>query len=277
MVGHIYDRVAGSYDNDWSGIYATSRAQCIRQIVSHFGNDHQSIDAVDYAIGTGNAFSDLRQHFILGDCTGFDISKGMLSLAERKLAREVNLIQQDAKRATDFVPPESVDLTMSHFLLNFVEMDHLLNSSLILLRPGGVLSLITSTQQSLCELHTGRFRYIGRLLGVKRSLKKMSIPENHHQCLQKLTQHGFVIIDETLRREQLIFESFYDLQSWSIDSGWVVSSFDKKLELRIALGRIMIGILRIVMHPLYPIHATTEISIVLARKPESAASIKSAA
>lgn len=277
MVSQIYDRVAERYDGDWANIYSTSRAHCIRQIVKHFGNERRSIDAMDFAVGTGNAFSDLRHHFNLGNCTGFDISGGMLSLAERKLSQQVTLLKQDAKKAVDFVKPESVDLAMSHFLLNFVEADHLLESSLKLLRPGGVLSLITSTQQSLSELHSGRFRHAGRILGVRNSLNKMSTPKDHQSCLNKLQQHGFEIIEETVHCQKLSFNSFADVRSWAVDSGWMVSSMDNKLGLRIALGRLILGILEISMHPLYPLQASTEISVVLARKPENRETIRSAA
>jgi hypothetical protein len=140
-----------------------------------------------------------------------------------------------------------------------------------------VLSLITSTQQSLSELHSGRFRHAGRLLGVKRSLNKMSTPENHQNCLDKLRKYGFEIMDETLHRQPVCFDSFADVRSWAVDSGWMVSSFDKKLWFRMALGRLIIGVLEFAMYPLYPVQASTEISIVLARKPETREAIQSAA
>lgn len=277
MVSKVYDRVANRYDNDWSGIYATSRAHCIRQIVRYFESDRHSIDAVDFAIGTGNAFYDLRQHFQLGNCTGFDISGGMLSLAAGKLSQDVHLIQQDAIHAAEYVPHESMDLAMSHFLLNFVELDQLLGTSLKLLRPGGVLSLVTSTQQSLAELHTERFPKTARLLGAKRSLKQMSTPETHQQCLEKLQEKGFEIVEQKLWRQPVSFESFDDIRSWAVDSGWMVSSLDRKLGLRIALGRVMVGLLERSMHPFYPLEGSTEISIVLARKPVLRGVIQAAA
>lgn len=277
MVKQIYDRVAELYDDDWANIYTNSRAQCIGQIINHFGNEKRSLDAVDFAVGTGNAFSDLRHHFKLGNCTGFDISDGMLTLARRKLSPEVNLIKQDAKSATDYIAPESIDLAMSHFLLNFVEADYLLDSSLKLLRPGGVLSLVTSTQQSLSELYNGRLRHAARLLGVKNSLSKMSTPKDHQSCLNQLQEHGFEIIEQSVHRQKLVFNSFADLRSWAVDSGWMVSSLDKKLRLRIAAGRLMLSFFELAYYPLYPLEASTEISVVLARKPDDWAAIRTAA
>jgi SAM-dependent methyltransferase len=201
----------------------------------------------------------------------------MLSLAARKLSQEVHLIQQDATRAAEYVPQGSIDLAMSHFLLNFVELDQLLQTSLKLLRPGGVLSLVTSTQQSLAELHTDRFPKTARLLGAKRSLNQMSTPQNHQQCLEKLRAQGFEIVEENLWRQPVSFNSFDDIRSWAVDSGWMVSSFDKNLGLRMALGRAIVGIFELSMHPFYPLEASTEISIVLARKPEQQDAIQVAA
>lgn len=277
MVSHVYDRVAERYDEDWSDIYANSRSEFIQQLVRHFGKELSSLDAVDFAVGTGNSFKDIRDHFTLGKCTGFDISSGMLSLAKRKLANEVNLIQQDATKAVDLIPAESVDLVMSHFLLNFVESEKVIESSLKLLRPGGVFSIVTSTQQSLSELHYGRFYLTSKLIGVKRSLSKMGTPETHRHNIERLEQCGFEIVEETIVNQAISFKSFADIRSWAVDSGWMVSSLDKKLGLRITLGRVLLALLSVFKYPLYPINASTEISIILARKPERQMLIKSAA
>jgi len=277
MVRRIYDRVAERYDNDWSDIYTNSRDRCIKQIVTHFGQDRRKIDAVDFAVGTGNAFNELSSHFQFGACKGFDISAGMLSIAKSKLTQPVELIRQDARRVKELVPADSVDLTMSHFLLNFIEADHLFDTAFKLLRPGGVFSLITSTQQSMSELYSGRFEKPARMLGVQRAIQKMSTPGNHQQCLESLKNHGFEIIEDNLLRQQVSFDSFNDVKSWAVDSGWMVSSLDKNLGLRVMLGRALIKLYELAMHPLYPVKASTEISIVLARKPESRIALDSAA
>lgn len=267
MVSHVYDRVAERYDDDWSDIYATSRAQCMRQITQHFGDTSAPIDALDLAVGTGNAFNDLHQHFKFGNCTGLDISPGMLQQAERKLGNRVDLKLQDARYVKNVLPANSYDLAMSHFLLNFLQADRLLESAFHVLKPGGVLSLATSTKQSLKELHTGRFALPGKLLGVQRSLDKMSTPGSHPEMLQKLEEHGFVVVQQRHQVFEVSFTCFDDARAWAVDSGWMVSSMDKFLGLRIAGGRLIIATLERLMDPLYPVNASCDLSIVLAMKP----------
>ena len=269
MVSQIYDRVANRYDRDWSGIYAGARAHCVEQISAEL-TEAGPVDAIDFGIGTGNAFNDLRARIELGSCTGFDVSSGMLTQARRKLGDEVRLVNSDAARAADFVAPESVDLALSHFLLSFVDADRLLSTANAVLRPGGLLSLATSTQRSLIELHTGRFRRASKLFRVKRSLHKAHTPRDHGHCLEMLRQRGFEIVRERLHRQPVRFESFDDVRSWALDSGWVASRLDDKTGLRVVSSRVLFALAQMFYHPLYPVDAVNEISIVLARKPARA-------
>ncbi len=266
MVSQIYDRVASRYDRDWSGIYAGARAHCVDQISAEL-TAAGPVDAIDLGIGTGNAFNDLRARIELGDCTGFDVSRGMLMQARQKLGADIRLVNSDAARAVDFVAPESVDLVLSHFLLSFVEADRLLSTAHRVLRPGGLMSLATSTQRSLIELHTGRFRRASKLFRVKRSLHKAHTPRDHTHCLEMLRQHGFEIVSERLHRQPVCFESFDDVRSWALDSGWVASRLDDKTGLRVVSSRVLFALAQLYYHPLYPVDAVNEISIVLARKP----------
>ncbi len=266
MVSQLYDRVASRYDCDWSGIYAGARAHCIDQITAELAAAGP-IDAVDFGIGTGNALHELRGHIELGRCTGFDVSRGMLTQARNKLGGDVQLVHTDAAHAGEYVPPDSVDLALSHFLLSFIDADRLLSTAHRVLRPGGLLSLATSTQRSLIELHTGRFRRASKLFRVKRSLHKAHTPRDHGHCLEMLRGRGFEIVSERLHRQPVRFESFADVRSWALDSGWVASKLDDKTGLRIASSRVLFALAEIYFHPLYPVDAVNEISIVLARKP----------
>ena len=265
MVSQLYDRVASRYDRDWSGIYAGARAHCIDQITAELASAGP-VDAVDFGIGTGNALHELRSHIELGRCTGFDVSRGMLTQARNKLGGDVHLVHTDAAHAGNYVPPDSVDLALSHFLLSFIDADKLLSTAHGVLRPGGLLSLATSTQRSLIELHTGRFRRASKLFRVKRSLHKAHTPRDHAHCLEMLRERDFEIVSERLHRQPVRFESFDDVRSWALDSGWVASKLDDKTGLRIASSRVLFALAEMYFHPLYPVDAVNEISIVLARK-----------
>lgn len=268
MATRVYDRVAACYDDDWGGIYAAARACCVEQI--HRASRQRGLppDTVDLGIGTGNSLVDLERRLSLGKCIGFDLSRGMLKQARSKLGERVELLREDALLATRRMPAASVDLVLCHFLLSFVAAEPLLDQAYRLLRPGGLFSLATSTQRSLGELHSGRFSRTGRLLGVRRELHKVSTPADHRHCLELLRARGFTIVDDHSQRRRVLFESFNDIRDWALNSGWVAASLDDPFGLRIACGTAIFALARVTMHPLYPIEAHSEISIVLARKPQ---------
>ena len=267
----VYDRVAERYDGDWAGLYANARARCLEQIARRLGDAAAPVDVVDLGVGTGNALDDLRRRIELGDCVGFDLSAGMLEQARRKLDGDVRLIRDDASHAASHLAPGSADLVLTHFLLSFVEAERLIGTASELLRPGGLLSIATSTQRSLEELHTGRFERAGRLLGIKRSLRRAHTPRDHAHCLRMIEGLGFEVIDDHLERQAVSFESFDDVRRWALDSGWAASSLGGNIGLRIVATRLAFAVGKLLLHPLYPIRAVNEISIVLARKSDAAA------
>jgi ubiquinone/menaquinone biosynthesis C-methylase UbiE len=267
MATRVYDRVAACYDDDWGGIYAAARNCYLEQIQRASKPRGLPPDTVDLGIGTGNSLYDLERRLVLGKCIGLDLSRGMLRQARNKLGERVELLCADALQATRRMPSASVDLVLCHFLLSFVAAEPLLDQAYRLLRPGGLFSLATSTQRSLGELHSGRFSRTGRLLGVRRELRKASTPADHRHCLELLRARGFSIVEDCSQRRRVRFESFADVRNWALNSGWVAASLDDPLGLRIACATAIFALARVTMHPLYPIDAHSEISIVLARKP----------
>ena len=262
-----YDRVAEKYDQDWSGIYSQARAHCVEQITDQLAIQRHPPESVDLGIGTGNAFRDLGREIELGQCVGFDLSREMLALARGKLNGNVRLIRADALEAPRFLSPGSQDLVLCHFILSFMDTRRLLKTAFDLLRPGGIVSLATSTQRSLIEMHSGRFSRSGKLLGVKELLHKVNTPTDHRQCLKTLEAQGFEILDDRLHRQSVSFASFQDVHDWAVDSGWVVSALDDYLGMRQTVGRVVFTLGKVFLHPLYPIEAVNEVSVVLARKP----------
>lgn len=225
------------------------------------------MSVVDLGIGTGNAIADLRGRIDLGHCTGFDVSTGMLSQAAQKLGPAVELINADAHDASAHLPPASQDLVLCHFVLGFGDGENLLEQALRLLRPGGCLSLATTTRRSFSELYEGRFERYANWIGVKKSLERLSNPSDHADCRRLLQQHGFDILADRDYRQPVCFRSLRDVRGWAVDSGWVVNGEDKHIGLRVAGAWTLIGLAMVFLHPLFPVHATCEMSIVLAQKP----------
>jgi SAM-dependent methyltransferase len=193
----------------------------------------------------------------------------MLAQAAKKLNNNVHLIHKDAASAAMHLRAQSQDLVLCHFLLSFVDASQLLGVAHGLLRPGGLLSFATSTQESLSEVHSLHFPRASRLLGVQRSLRKASTPLNHQQCLALLQAQGFEIVQQHLQRQTVCFASFDDVRHWALDSGWAASFLDDSMGVRKFMARFAFKLGELFIHPFYPIEATNEMSIVLARKPVS--------
>ena len=265
MAEKFYNRIAQDYDNDWNNIYKDTRSVGIGQILEHCGD--RTLDAaLDLAVGTGNSFADLERHISIRRRTGNDLSSEMLKQAARKIQGPVEFICDDARNILHHVPQASQDLILCHYLFSYLDSDLILDTAFKLLKPGGFISLATTTKQNLLELSTGRFRHTGRLFRVGNHLSKVDTPENHQACLDLLATHQFQVVRHSNYRKEALFRSFADVISWAVDSGWAAQYFDSGFRLKVLLGRLLFAGAAVVMHPLYPIIAHSDISIVLAVK-----------
>lgn len=265
MAEKYYNRIAPDYDSDWNNIYKDTRTISISQIIEHCGD--RTLDAaLDLAVGTGNSFADLERLIYIRRRTGNDLSSQMLKQAVRKIRGPVEFICDDARNILNHVPPASQDLILCHYLFSYLDIDQILDVAFKLLKPGGLFSMATTTKKNLLELSTGRFRHTGRLFRVGNHLSKVDTPENHEACLNILAKHRFQVMQHSNYRKEAIFSSFDDVISWSVDSGWAAQYFDSGFRLKALLGKLIFAGAAVVMHPLYPIIAHSDISIVLAAK-----------
>ena len=266
MSKNFYNRIASNYDTDWSGIYRDTRTISINQIVEHY-NGRSVGCALDLAVGTGNSFYDLSQWMHIRHRTGIDISYEMLKQAKNKIGGSIELVCEDARNIQSHIPDNSQDLVLCHYLFSYLDIHEILNLAFRLLKPGGVLSVVTTTKKNFLELSTGRFRRTGRLFRVARHLSQVETPKNHCDCMKILVEHKFDILNHYRFDNRLDFKSFEDVTAWSIDSGWAAQYFDSGFKVKALLGKFIFASAAILMHPLYPISAHSDISIVLVRKP----------
>lgn len=235
------------------------------QIAEHY-NGKSIGAALDLAVGTGNSFLDLEHHIHIKNRTGNDISSGMLRKAADKLNGSVNLICDDARNILKHLPPNSQDLILCHYLFSYLDLHEILGKVFQLLRPGGILSMATTTKRNFLELSTGRFSFTGKLFRVEQHLKQVDTPDDHDACLNVLAEHGLKVLIENNYRKQVVFNSFDDVAAWSVDSGWAAQYFEGGYKVKVLLGRAIFAGAAIVMYPLYPIYAHSDISVVLARR-----------
>lgn len=265
MPARVFNRIARTYDHDWASLYAQSRKTSAEQLLRAACGKRSIGSALDLAVGTGSFYEDLAPDFKIERRYGLDISAGMLEVAQSKLDGEICLIRDSALNAEAHVPPASQDLVLCHYLFSYVDPAEVLPLAHRLLKPGGLLSLATSTRRSLQELHRGRFQRTGRLLGVQRALERAFTPADHPGAVSALERHGFEIVDSVLQRQPVVFRSFADVRAWGLDSGWAAGYLDGRLGWRVHAARLAFAAAEALMRDLYPVQATSEVSIILGR------------
>lgn len=261
----VYDRVSSTYDTDWNGIYKKSRRVNIHQILAHLPGPELD-SALDLAVGTGNAFHDLQQDVHIKQRIGNDISPGMLAVARKKLSGNFTGICDDVLHIEHHVRPKSQDLVLCHFMFSYVDPDQILARAYRLLKPGGLLSIASSTQQALAEVHRDYFPYARRLLKVDASLARATTPKTHASLCETVARHGFEVVERHHERESTSFHSFKDVSNWALGSGWAAQYFDRHYWLKRIGATAWCAGARILHSPFYPVTATNDISLLLARK-----------
>jgi ubiquinone/menaquinone biosynthesis C-methylase UbiE len=265
-VGHAYDLIADSYDHDWFGLYRGSTERVVEQIAAQCAA-RSPIEVADLAVGTGNALHALQARLELGDCLGLDVSTAMLAQAARKLPAETRLIHDTAANAERYIEPESIDLLLCHFMLRYLEPATVLPLARRLLKPGGYFSLATSTQNSLSETYTGRFAKLRRVSRMRKRLEDANNPRDHEATLDLISHYGLELVANEAYRQPVVFRSYDDVWAWAFESGWAAEFLGVRVRLHGALMRAAFKIAETTVRPFYPVGATSEISIVLARNP----------
>lgn len=266
MVSRVYNRIAHTYDTDWSGIYHRSREINIRQILNSLAEP--KLDQVlDLAVGTGNALHDLSKQIDIKQCNGNDISQGMLDQARSKLGNNLNCILDNVLNINNNVAPESQDLVLCHFLMGFVQPQAVLSRAYETLKPGGLISLASTTGQALSEIHGEYFPNASRFLKIDSAIEETTTPQDHDRFIHIIESHGFEIVDAHNDRQTLCFRSIHDVNNWALNSGWAAQYFDRNYWLK-RLGTLAwLRAAELLYAPLYPVSGTNDISLILARRP----------
>ncbi len=269
MVSRIYDRVAHTFDSDWSGIYSRSRRINVNQILEHI--DVECLErAVDFAVGTGNAFRDLSQHIKIEERLGLDISNEMLKCAAEKLKTGFTGICDNLLNIGNHIAPASQDLVLCHFIMGFVQPEDVLKRAFEVLKPGGFISIASTTQQALSEIHTDYFPFTAKVLKVNAAVNEMIIPKDHKSFEKKIQAHGFELIASHNDRPLLSFNSADDVYNWAIHSGWAATYFNRYYWVKRIGSMAWLKAAELMLAPLYPVTANNDISLILAQRPYEA-------
>jgi ubiquinone/menaquinone biosynthesis C-methylase UbiE len=152
-----YDRVAEDYDDLWSPKVVAPNARLTSDLALKRGER-----TADLACGTGVYTLEMARLTAPGETVAVDYSEGMLAAArERAEEAGVSLTLVHA-RAEDFVarcPAASFDVVSLRFVLAYVDWRDLLPRVGRILKPGGRMGVLTSTQKSIPQFYELFDRY----------------------------------------------------------------------------------------------------------------------
>ena len=264
MATNYYNDVADLYDDDYADIYRDANTIAIEQISKTLNKNNPAI--LDIATGTGNALSTLKKLYPEATLTANDISSNMLEVSKKKLGNTTHYINDDLKHIRHHISPQSQDLILCHFAMAFASSQWTIQQSLELLKPGGLLSIATTNKSNLSELHTKYFRTSSRILGISKQIQAAHIPNNNSHLINTLIPHHAQVLQQHEYKKTIRYRNVHDLRSYLIDSGWAATFMSNGYGVKSILVDIIESIYTRCSRLPFPLHATSDISIVLIQK-----------
>lgn len=241
-----YDRVAGDYDDLFSGHMTHINARLDLGLELRRGQR-----VADLACGTGVGTVDMARAVTPGEVIGVDYSEGMLGAA-RERARDAGvLVSFEHAKAEEFIahaPSGTFDVVSMRFVLAYLDWRSVLPGMGRLLAPGGRVGLITSLSGSIPQFselyHKFRkspepawklFQHTRRNLGetwrIYRQLKDtfgepsfITVPDSTAQVAERLAAGGLSPIECWTETVRIWFDSGRDAVEWMHGSGYVTHS-----------------------------------------------------
>ncbi len=234
MTRHIHEYVSRGYDSD-NDIIRTKNMVAIEQAVRLLDSRPAPIRVIDLGVGDG-AF--LRALYTVRDgcrLTGVDIAQSMLDLAAAQVP--LTPIRATVDRVDRHTEPAGYDLVIAHFILAYVTLDTVLAQARRLLAPGGLISLVTSTNESAAAMLTQVDRFeasrdpVRRALAgvVRRGLSRTHTPNDLAHIRRRLAAHDLHLVDRQRLEARIHIADPHDGFRWAIDNGWCVNVLDYPL------------------------------------------------
>lgn len=275
----IHDAVAQGY-NSQSGIIGRKNdtvlhmlAQRLHELGTGRGDDDAvPLDVLDLGVGDGALLAQLQclQHPLR--FTGLDISPAMLAAASARLPLRVVLAA--AQDAEHHLQAQSFDWVLAHFILAYVPLSDVLQQARKLLRPGGVLSLVSSThvgsspllvESRRCfELSPWPWkRWVGR--AIEHALKASHVPRALDDIKQACLAQGMRVERGYTLRDPVCFEDAQEAYRFCITEGWGVNILAQCPQLPAPLTKaLLLWGMRQFRYPLCWQHTTEVLEIVSA-------------
>ncbi len=263
-----YDEVmASTYDKDPFGLIASTQEKAFSQLVALLGPRAKVSRLLDVALGTGESFVRARELFEVGELIGNDLSAQMLSYSAKKVS-DFQAIQGSALDVGQRLSAGSVDVVLVHLVLSYVDLQALLDELMPVLKPGGVISITTSTKAHLRDIQDRVLKGASYLYPTK-MMGALAVPDDAHHLEQVLEASGFSVVAKETIAKELMWEDFDSLWEYAAEVGWHVqyTQFTGYRWLDKSLFRALCFLLD-KCHPdlSFPLRGTTDLAVLTAKK-----------
>jgi ubiquinone/menaquinone biosynthesis C-methylase UbiE len=241
-----YDRVAGDYDDLFSGHMTAINSRLDRDLRIRPGHR-----VADLACGTGVGTVGMARAAAPGEVIGVDYSEGMLSAARERVrdaGLDVTFVHARAEEFIAHAPSGTFDVVSMRFVLAYLDWRSVLAGMSRLLAPGGRVGVMTSLSGSIPQFselyHKFRkspepawklFQHTRRNLGetwrIYRQLRDtfgepsfITVPDSTDQVAQRLAAGGLSPLENWTETVRIWFDSGRDAVEWMHASGYVTHS-----------------------------------------------------
>ena len=229
MNQRAHDAVAAGY-NSGSGIIADKNRAVAAQLGERLRQRNGPLTAVDLGVGDGAMLAQLAALGLPLTMTGLDVSPAMLQLAAARLPMKT--VYAPAQRAREVLPAAAFDVVLAHFILAYVDRNTLLAQARELLAPGGVLSLVTTTEEGGGPFFEGLDRFflksrnplkraMGRL--CQRGIAQSHVPQSFASLQAEIQAAGLVVMRRDTMHQHITFEDADAAYRFGIDEGWAAN------------------------------------------------------
>lgn len=229
MNRRVHDAVAAGY-NSGTGIIADKNREVAALLRERLRERTGPLAVADLGVGDGAMLAQLAAQGLPLSMTGLDVSAAMLKLAAARIP--LKTVHAPAQRAREVLPAAAFDVVLAHFILAYVDRHTLLTQVRDLLAPGGVLSLVTTTEEGGGPFFEGLDRFflqsrnplkraMGRL--CQRGIAQSHVPDSFDSLKADVQAAGLVVLRRETMRQHIRFEDADAAYRFGIDEGWAAN------------------------------------------------------
>lgn len=267
----MYNEIPGNFITaDKFGSISDSHNVAIAQIKREHLGLRPGYKVLDFGVGNGSFLEKLQKYMPNADFTGIDISNKML--AEAKKAVALTAIEGSATEASRYLPPNSQDLVLAHFINAYIPIHTLFNEADLLTRATGHFSFITTTYESfpIAQQQLAKFisedTLVSSVVGhyYKAMTKNTTVLAGVDELMNIFAQHQFKVLQHQRLRIPVTLNNIDELALFGIEGTWFLNS----ISMRMLPKNFLIERLKRLFSKIFtfPYHDTHIIDVVLAKK-----------